>query len=232
MYLKNSIILENFIIKKNSLIEITLPELRNQDKYLSSLTKKYKNKRKKIQGQGIKNTKFMGVDLIPETGSVLFTFLTEATEEKDKKMDKELPKKEYDFVTGTLVDNPSHLYEIKIKIDNIFPNNAYTDISWLEVFDGDITIDNLKEIFDVADIKLSSNDPSFQFQGFNYRLTNIDGSIYPEHRPDTFWVTKHGTNAYLTKHIAQLLDRGSFELFFNQMVSALRKKLKEAGYIT
>lgn len=217
--------------EKEKLDEITLPELRNQDKYLSSLTKSFKNQRKQIQGQGIKNTKFIESELIPKTGSVIFRFLVEATEENDKKMDKNLPKKQYDFNTGKLIDNPSHLYEIQIQVDNIFPNESYKDISWIEVFNGNITIDNLKEIFDVVDVKLSNNSPAFNFQGFAYRLTNIDGAIYPQTIPDKLWGTKHGPNSYLDKHMAQLLDRGSFELFFNQMVSSMRKKLKEAGYI-
>jgi len=231
MILSKPIILENYIIKQNSLLEITLPELRDQDKYLSVITQKYKDIRKGIQKQGIKNTKFIESELIPKTGSVIFRFLSEATEEKDKKMDSNLPKKQYNFSSGELENNNSHLYEIQIQVDNIFPNDSFSDISWLEVFDGDITIDNLKEIFDVADIKLSSNDVSFQFQGFNYRLTQIDGSIYPENRPDKVWGKRHGANAYLTKHIAQVLDKGTFEIFFNQMISSLRKKLKESGYI-
>jgi len=231
MKLSKSIILENCILKQDAILEITLPELRNQDKYLSDLTKKYKGIRKGVQGQGVKNTKFIESELIKETGSAIFRFLVEATEEGDKKMDANLPKKQYDFDKGELVNNPSHLYEIQIQVDNIFPNKSFKDISWLEVFDGDITIDSLKEIFDVADVRLSSNDPSFQFQGFNYRLTQIDGSIYKENRPDKFWVTKHGSNAYLTKHLAQVMDKGTFEVFFNQMVSSLKKKLKEAGLI-
>ncbi len=217
--------------EQEKLDEITLPELRDQDKYLSALTKKYKGIRKDVQGQGVKNTKFIESELIKKTGSVIFRFLAEATEENDKKMDKGLSKKAYDFSSGKLVDNPSHLYEIQIQVDNIFPNDFYKDISWLEVFEGDITVANLKEIFDVADIKLSSNDASFQYQGFNYRLTQIDGAIYPENRPDKVWGPRHGNNAYLTKHLAQVVDRGSFEIFFNQMVSSLRKKLKDSGYI-
>ena len=59
MKLSKSIIIENYILKKDSILEITLPELRNQDKYLSALTKKYKGIRKDVQKQGIKNTKFI-----------------------------------------------------------------------------------------------------------------------------------------------------------------------------
>jgi hypothetical protein len=229
--------IENYIVdstKIKKIEEITIPELRQQDKYLSALTSQYKDIRKGVQKQGIKNTKFLETKYIPETGSIQFLFLSEATEEGDNKMKQELIKKEYDPVADKLIDNPSHTYTEIIQLDNIIPNSHYNYMSWVELHgeNNPITTDDLKKLFETMNIKLWSSDPSFQFQGFNFRLTSKeDASIYPENRPDKHWRKIHGANAYLTKHLAQLLDSGTFELFLNQMVNAFNNKLRELGYV-
>lgn len=221
------------------LLEISLPELQQIDKYTSELTNKYMSIRKDIQKQAIKNTKFINLKLFEQNGNARFYFLTEATENpmelsKTKApMDKELSKKEVDPETFELIDNPSHTYTLMFEIENLFPNPIQT--SWLEVYDQDkeeVTIPILKEVINVADIKIFSTSPSFHWQGFNYRISSKEnGSIYPTDIPDGFWGTKHGANAYLDKHLALMLSSGSFQIFFNQMISSLNKQLKGLGFV-
>ena len=219
----------------NKLEEITIPELRKVDAYTSSLTQKYKDLRLQFQGQGIKNTKLIDSKYIEATGDLQFLFLTEATEdksassEKDKhKVGKEY-KQQFNISSDSLERNTSKTYDMILEIDNIFPNKE--KMSWLEVYDGEeIDRKMMKEILDVADCKIWDSTPAFQYQGFRYRLTNIDASIYPESRPDTFWKSKHGIQAYLDKHWSQLLDRGTLDLFLNNMLSILIKYCKQLDY--
>ena len=46
----------------------------------------------------------------------------------------------------------------------------------------------MKELLEVADVKLYDTTPAYQYQGFRYRLSQLDSSIYPETRPDFFFV--------------------------------------------
>jgi len=224
-----------FSFTNNKLEEITIPDLRNVDQYTSSTTQKYKDIRKDFQGQGIKNTKLMDSQYIESTGSLRFIFLTESTETKNKKsVDHSVAgekKKQFDVGTDKLVDNPSKTYDMYLQLENVFPNSSYDGISWLETYNGEEVDEKMmKELLDVADVKLFSNDPSFQYQGFAYRLTQLDASINKEDRPDTFWRSKHGNQGLLSKHFSQLLDSGTITVLLNNMTSMLIKQSKKLGY--
>jgi len=225
-----------FQISNNKLEELTIPELRAVDALTSDVTQKYKDIRRQFQGLANKNTKFLGVEFIKETGSIRFVFLTESTETKDKtKVSHTVgseKKAQFDLTQDKLVQNASKTYDMYVQLENVVKNDFYTDISWLETYKGEIISQKmLKDLLEVADVKLFDNSPAFQFQGFRYRLTQQNSSIYPEDRPDTVWRSKHGTQGLLDKHFSQLLDKGSFDMFLNNMTSALFNKLKQLGYV-
>jgi len=221
-------------ISENRLVEITIPDLKKVDVYTSTLTQTYKDLRKQYQGQGIKNTKLVDSKLIKESGSIQYIFLTESTEitGKDKASHRvgSDSKQQFSLNTDSLVPNLSKTYDMVLQLDNIFPNSENT-MSWLQVYDGEL-IDRkmMKELLDVADVRIWDNTPAFQYQGFRYRLSQIKASLYPEIRPDNFWVIKHGSQAYLDKHFSQLFDKGTLDLFLNNMLSILIKYCKQLGY--
>lgn len=228
---------EKFVQYTNRLEELTIPQLKSVETYTSDTTKKWKTQRKKYQGQGVKNTKLMDSEYIEETGSIKFVFLTESTEvAKDRQShrttsSKTDDKKFYDKGSDSLELNPSKTYDMYLQLENVFPNNYYTDISWLEVYNGE-QVDGkmMKELLEVADVKLYDTTPAFQFQGFRYRLSQTGSSIFPEDRPDTVWRAKHGDAGLLDKHFSQLFDAGTLGFFLNQMTSVLVKKTKELNY--
>lgn len=228
---------EKCVYSNKRLEELTIPDLRNIDQYTSDTTKTYKDQRKMFQGQGVKNTKLVDSKYIPETGSLLFIFLTESTEiAKDKVSHKTTnakvdTKQQYDNEMDKLINNPSKTYDMLLQLENVFPNNSYSDLSWLEVYNGEVVNTKMmKDLLEVADVKLFDNTPAFQFQGFRYRLTQLDASIYPESRPDNVWRKKHGNNGLLDKHFSQLFDKGTFDIFINQMTSVLIKHCKSLNY--
>ena len=229
------ILIENYIINTHKIIildEMTLPELRDQDKYLSDFTKGTKEERKKIQNTANINSKFLETKIDEDEGSVTFKFLTEATEllQGNKKMNKDEQKYQIDPNTKEKQKNPSHTYEIWIKVLNVLPTKE--NEGWIEAYDIEnepVSNPQLKEIMNVADIQIFSNDPSFLFQGFQYNLTVKDASIFPENRKPKRWNKIHGETALLTKHIAQLFT--SMDFFLPQMASSLNDKLQQLGYL-
>lgn len=228
---------EKIVSIGNRLEELTIPQLKSVDQYTSQTTQKYKDQRSAFQGQGIKNTKLLDSQHIPETGSLRFVFVTESTEIDKKKRSHKMTKSKVDQKlqfnkdTDSMEDNPSKTYDMYIQLENVFPNDAYSDLSWLEVYNGEeVDAKMMKDLLEVADVKIYDTTPAFQFQGFRYRLTQNDASLFPETRPDTFWRSKHGTQGLLDKHFSQLFDSGTIGVFTNQMTSILIKHSKQLGY--
>ncbi len=228
---------EKYYKYSNKLEELTIQDLQKVDFYTSDITQKYKDIRKSYQGQGVKNTKLIETKYIEETGSLRFIFLTEATEISKNKQSHKMTtakidiKQQFDVNSDSLIDNPSKTYDMFLQLENVFPNKSYSDISWLEVYNGEeINSKMMKDLLEVADVKLWDNTPAFQFQGFAYRLTQMKSSIFPENRPDSFWRKKHGNEGLLDKHWSQLFASGTIQVLLNQMTSALIKVCKEKGF--
>lgn len=222
--------------KENKLNEITIPQLRDTDAYTSLTTQTYKTQRKQFQGLANKNTKFISTEIIKETGSVRFIFLTESTETKDKTGVSHTVagerKAEFDVTQDALVSNTGKTYTMYIQLENVIPNEFYSDISWLEVYKGEIVDSKMiKDLLLVADVKLFDTTPAMQYQGFRYRLTQQNAAVYPEDRPDTVWRSKHGDKGLLDKHFSQLLDKGSFDMFLNNMTSSVFSEFKKLGLV-
>jgi hypothetical protein len=223
-------------VYQNRLNELTIPQLKQIDSLTSDLTKKYKDIRDKVQGRANTNTKFLKTEVIEETGSIRFYFLTEATSELEKqgKVGHKLtpePKKQFNPTTNKLESNPSQTYTLIMQLENIIPNNAYSGEPWIYVYDGEIINSKLiLDLIEVADVKLFSNDPSFTYQGFSYKLTNLNANIYPNTIPDRQWRAKHG-DAILTKHWNSVLSSDYINFVSNQLAVSLFSQLKKLGYV-
>jgi hypothetical protein len=84
---------------------------------------------------------------------------------------------------------------------------------------------DIDDVLNVCDIKFWSNDPSFQFQGMNYYLSQLDASIYPENRKPQKWDKING--GAMSKHLSGLVE--DLKHFYGQMAQRVTKLLRDKG---
>jgi len=197
---------------------LTLPALMDKQASITSIiTQAYKDIRKDVQNTANKNTKLIATELAGN--DVIFKFLTEATEMYGLKHRYSQINPE----TKAFESNPSKTYEIWIKLLDVIG-----DQGWIKVFDLSsevLTQKDIKDMIKVSNCQLWSNDPSFQYQGFNFWLGQLDAALFQTDIAPRIWDKRHGDGeALLTKHLSQLID--SLPFFFNQMASSLTKVLR------
>ena len=94
-----------------------------------------------------------------------FIFLTESTELKNKTDDKHKMttkkvnvKKQFDVDADELIDNSSKTYDMFLQLENVFPNNYFQDLSWLEVYNGEVVSTKMmKDLLKLQTMKLYDN---------------------------------------------------------------------------
>jgi len=115
------------------------------------------------------------------------------------------PKKVND--NHEIVDNPEREYILKIKfIDFVQKTN-------------NLRIEDLEDFHSIAmscNIQIDDNDPSFQFQGMNYNISQLDGSLNPTNIPPKDWRRFHNNDNFLSKFMQGLID--SIEFFYKPMM--------------
>lgn len=213
------------LLGKGALNEfVTLPALYDKDTNVSKFTQKHQNIRQSfMQGANI-NTKLVQTKL--EGDDVLFYFLTEATEgiyPEDYKYKEVVPE------TKEVILNPSKTYTLILKFLDVAGSNG-----WINAFDPEketITQKDFKDLLQVANVQIHSTDPSFLFQSFQYNLTQLDASIWPEDRAPKKWDKILGGDFFLTKHLAQLFISIKSGFMLNQMASALTNVLRKEGIL-
>jgi hypothetical protein len=212
---------------------VTLYDLADKGN-ISDFTMTWRKDRNRVMGQENTTAKLIDCFIDEADKSVTFAFLTEATElggkDPNDNIDSDYrfyssPKGEIDPETLELKRNRSRTYEIQIKILDFF--------DWLDVFEGEkVTQKEMKEILEVSNVQIFNTSPSFQLQGINYWISQIDGSIYPEGRKPQRWNAPnlHGdSGAFLDKHTYGLLRQIKF--WINPMASMLNKKLNDRNLI-
>lgn len=202
------------LINPDLLESVTLDDLKNS---MSDLTLKFRKDRNKTTGTENRVSKLIQVDY--RNGNLMFRWLTEPTEnEADPNRDIYNIDK-----IGNLSIDKSKTYELDIEI---------LDFSqWLDTYPEGyvITSKDIKDILDVAFVKVWSSSPSFWWQGMAFRLTQLDGSIYPCKIPDKFWGKLHGKESLVDKHLGGLINQISF--WANPMASMATKFLKSKGLL-
>lgn len=240
MVLKKSLLLEGIILKKGSRIQEITPSKEKlifqgklqefvrmsdlMDKSgLSDFTRPFEQERQRIMGGANKNTKLIQVDFDDEYNPI-FSWLADATD----KYGEDHKYKEVDPENGfKIIDDPSKTYTLKIKIlDFLDWLNTHPDIKSVKEKD-------VKEILDVANIQAFSSSPGFMYQGLNYNLSVLDGSLYPTDIAPTpgprGWLDRQGDMAFTDKHLTQLFS--SMKFWYSPMASMLTKRLREEGLI-
>jgi hypothetical protein len=188
---------------------------------ISAFTQRHKQIRKTfLVGNQIKYTRLMNCLTDQKNDWVLFEWLSIATPNTQQ-------KKEADpFKNFSLINDPSKLYELKIRIDGFF--------TWLlgTLPDGQaVSKKDLLDSMEICSIKVWSSSPAFHWQGHNYNMSQLDASIYPTNIAPQRWNQPHlhGENAFLDKHLAILFM--NIEFYAQQMAQMLNKKLRANNII-
>ena len=179
--------------------------------------KKFYDLRKEYNGKDVKNVKLIATDISDE-GYCDILFAVEATKDGTK-------KKELVGANGKMIDNPTNEYQVTIRI------NDFWDL--IEEFGletkGDFTKADVVALVQLSqDIKLSSNDASFWWQGLSYWLTLDDASLMPCYIAPKFW-DKFRPNVKVSKIIEAVLRQ--FGFFTQQIAMSIKRALKEEGYL-
>ena len=179
--------------------------------------KKFYDLRKEYNGKDVKNVKLIATDISDE-GYCDILFAVEATKDGTK-------KKELVGANGEMRDNPTNEYQVTIRI------NDFWDL--IEEFGletkGDFTKADVVALVQLSqDIKLSSNDASFWWQGLSYWLTLDDASLMPCYIAPKFW-NKFRPNVKVSKIIEAVLRQ--FGFFTQQIAMSIKRALKEEGYL-
>lgn len=205
-------------IGKNLLKEITLGDLQYKQT-IAPTTMEFRKERNKLMGNEARNAKLIDVVLDQGGNNITFQFLTETT----PKYPKNYKYKDVDPNSLELKNNPSKTYELQIKVLKFF--------DWLDVFEGEkITDKEIKEVLEVSDVQVFNTSPSFQFQSYNWNMSQLDASIYPTDIPSKVWAPERFKGEYfLDKHLYGLIQGLGF--WHNPMASMLTKKLKDRGLI-
>lgn len=205
---------------------VTLADLKDTDA-MSSFTKNTRQQRNRAVKPENITAKLVDCQVDTVEDHVTFIFKTTATvpiypdEYQFRKSD---PERDH-----VLVRNTGKEYDLYIRI-----------LGFLEWLKGtrpdddtsDITQPEVKEALNVANIQIYSTSPSFHWQGVNFWLSQLDGSIYPTDIAPQRWNASHlhgSDGAFVDKHIGGLLRQ--YQFFLGPMASMLTKKLRDREII-
>ena len=190
--------------------EQTIGQLTKRTNATSPITKKTRKKRNRVMGTENKTLKLLDAD-INSNGDITFYFLTEITNEPSNTSPRETEHER----GWRLTNNTSRTYELSIRfLDFIRKINEVQNYLEPAV---------IKDILYSSDVQLFSNSPSFQYQGMNYWLSQLNASIYPTGMYPHQWIHTHG-DAIFDKHMSGFMNHIGF--FAQQMISKTIKILK------
>jgi hypothetical protein len=188
---------------------------------ISAFTQRHRQLRRIfLTGNQVKYTRLMNCLLDQKNDWVLFEWLSIATPNTQQ-------KKEADpFKNFELINDPSKLYELKIRLDGFF--------TWLlgTLPEGqEVSKKDLLDSMDICSIKVWSSSPAFHWQGHNYNMTQLGAALHPTNIAPQHWNQPHlhGENAFLDKHLAILFMNIGF--YAQQMAQMLNKRLRAANII-
>jgi hypothetical protein len=225
--------IENYIIDSSKILnEWTLETLMSKDS-ISDFTMKFRKERSKIMGQESSTAKLMDCFINEPDDSITFVWYTPATDYNSDKAQKVLGENRYKKMSKQkkmrvqplnlkLLPNNENQYEVQLMITKFF--------SWLDTYPDkiEITVKDMKNILQVADVKVFSSSPSYQFQSFNWNNSQVDTAIYPTDIAPKVWDKIIGA-AFLDKHLYGIMRNMDFWL--NPMASMITKRLKDKGYL-
>jgi len=201
---------------------VTLQDLTSPEA-ISSFTKRTRAERNHAVKAENRTAKLEGC-IINDDGSVTFKFKTTATTPiypKDNIFMKANPANNF-----ALEYNGEKIYHMDIKILDFMKWLKETRPNYMEA--QKISWKEIKDVIEVASIQLYSDMPSFHWQGSNWWLSQLDGSIYPTDIEPKVWNSPslHGDSGnFLSKDLVGLIK--GFKFWYNPMGKMLQKQMKE-----
>jgi hypothetical protein len=122
-----------------------------------------------------------------------------------------------------LINDPSKLYELKIRLDGFF--------TWLlgTLPNGQaVSKQDMLDAMNICNLKYWASVPAFHWQGHNYNLSQLDAALHPTSIKPKVWNKFHG-KTFLDKHSAILFKNIGF--YLPQMAQMLNTKLRKANII-
>ena len=192
---------------------LTLKEIKGM-MGISSLTNSFKKDRKSFLGTAKTNTVLHGIKINESNDYFDFIFYSKPTDDDSVKV--------VSIPDGNFSND--NKYTLILRIEDFFKllDTSPTNINELSK---KLQFKEITEIFNIAEWKVYSNDPSWLFQGMAYRATQLDASIIPVSIQDLVWGSRHSNSSgvsILSKHLSQLID--SIGFFYLQMVQKIRSK--------
>lgn len=175
---------------------------------MSHKTKSFRDKRKEIAGDEYKIDAAFDCQIMPP--SVEFIFHALPT------IKKIVPIVDEHYLK--MRGQKAEFYTIKIRIENFYQNKGKAIANMNNA--------DLLRTLQQSEAKIFCNCPSFQFQGFNFRLSQLNASIFPTDIPDSKWGTHHDSNGLVCKHIGALLEDFNAH-WMPKMTQLLKRKLIE-----
>jgi len=201
--------------------DITLSDVKGHSA-ISNFTKPFMLDRRRIKGAGNRSAKLVDMKVNKKEDYLDFYFLSEGTYSFDVKVTQE-PSMEL---------KKDNVYDQRIRILDFFklletkPNYSQKEV----------TKQDIKEVLKTANCKLWCSCPSQIWQGLNYYLTQLDGSIIPTYIAPTNvknkngkiigWKSRHKSQGMICKHLD--LASASISFFLPIMTSKINKYLKKS----
>jgi len=194
----------------------------NSPSVISAVTQRSRTERNRELSPENMLAKLVDINIDTVEDHVTFVFKTPAT---TPVYPDDYDYRKTDVNNFELENNPGKTYELYLRVLNF--------LEWLKGTKPDaekITAQDVKDVLKVNNVQVFSTSPSFHWQGFNFWMSQLDGSIYPTDIRPTRWDNIHGDGqAFLDKHLYGLIRGISFHT--NYMASTLNKKLKDRGLI-
>jgi hypothetical protein len=181
------------------------------DAAVSNFTLFFQRERAKLMGKEPKLTKYVDTIINKDKNYVDMQFLVTPTE---KKYPPNYKYKQVNPNTHALEDNPSKLYEFIVRVEDFF--------SYLETTPNEITNKDIEDVIKVAPLLVWDGNPSYQYQGINYNLGVLGGSLYPTKIAPTVWKDR-GQDGFLGKHGQRIFN--SIFFYIPQIRQTIKKKL-------
>ncbi len=203
---------------KSKYIERFSEELRLSDlkKHagLSDFTNKWRKDRQRLKGQGAKSTKIKSMKVNRKEDYITFVFTAEPTYTTKAKAVN---------TNNFEINKNVTIYTQQIRILDFF-KWADTKPGYVEK---EMTVKEIKEILEVANIQVFCNCPSFHWQGHNYNISSMfDASIYPTDIAPKHWNQYHNNDNFICKHLDLTISQ-ALNIYINNMTQMINKYLKK-----
>jgi hypothetical protein len=177
---------------------------------MSAFTRKFNKETNKLMGNPTNHSKLVQAKANKKKDYIDFFWVTERT-----------PKYKDNF--NMRVVNPKtwklhkdNLYTIQMRVFGIFELLKQEK----KLSDADI-----ETALMLCNIKVFSDVPAWHYQGGNYNLSILNGSLFPTDIPPTYWNKFHHSDQFLDKHSAGIFQ--SIKFYIPQMRQIIKKSLNK-----